>query len=236
MSSSCPRYVSTSASVSSKFARAATFNTSSRRIFIVLPEIRFKRKILAQACRALRPLRGRTIELRTNSVVAKSINCAAMCGCASNKDFQSVLLNFHPRCKGSLVSCPIGFWSPNIRRILQNLSHPTAKGSISKLMMTMPRIVFVMALTLTLGVLSNAAQQQSVQDRITDQNLLEGLKNPSRWLTFSGDYTGQRHSPLKQLTTQNVAGLVPQWIFQTDVPGMLGGGMRNSPLVVGGFF
>ena len=53
-----------------------------------------------------------------------------------------------------------------------------------------PRIVSVTALTLTLGVLAPARQQQTAPVQITHQDLLEGLKNPSRWLTFSGDYTG----------------------------------------------
>ena len=91
-----------------------------------------------------------------------------------------------------------------------------------------------MVLTLTLGVLAPAAQQQTAPIPITERDLMEGLKNPSRWLTFSGDYTGQRHSPLKQLTPQNVAGLVPQWVFQTDVPGLPGRGLENTPLVVDG--
>src|ERR1700737_4341828 len=100
--------------------------------------------------------------------------------------------------------------------------------------MMIRRIVSVTAIVLALGVLSLAGQQQTTQVQITGQDLLDGLKNSSRWLTFSGDYTGQRHSPLKQLTPQNVAGLVPQWIFQTDIPGMLGRGIENTPLVVDG--
>jgi alcohol dehydrogenase (cytochrome c) len=78
------------------------------------------------------------------------------------------------------------------------------------------------------------AQQQTAPAPITGQDLLDGLKNSSRWITFSGDYTGQRHSPLKLLTPQNVAGLVPQWVFQTDVPGLPGRGLENTPLVVDG--
>jgi branched-chain amino acid transport system substrate-binding protein len=42
---------------------------------------------------------------------------------------------------------------------------------------------------------------------ITSQDLLDGLKNPSRWLSYSGDYSGRRHSPLKQITPEG-----------TDVP------------------
>src|SRR5579872_7171328 len=90
--------------------------------------------------------------------------------------------------------------------------------------------VFILAL----GAHTVAGQQQPALPKISNQDLLDGLKNPSRWLTFSGDYTGQRHSPLKQLTPQNVAGLIPQWIFQTDIPGLLGRGIENTPIVVDG--
>jgi len=89
--------------------------------------------------------------------------------------------------------------------------------------MTLRRAVAVFLLSIFSVALPMAALAQQgppAQNSapITSQDLLEGLKNPSRWLTFSGDYTGQRHSPLKQLTPQNVSGLVPQWIFQTDIP------------------
>src|SRR5262249_42789697 len=46
-----------------------------------------------------------------------------------------------------------------------------------------------------------------------------GAEPNSNWTTFSGDNTGQRHSALTQVTPQNVSRLVPQWMFQTDVPG-----------------
>jgi len=100
--------------------------------------------------------------------------------------------------------------------------------------MFLRRIVTATALILLFGALACAAQQESAQTPITNQDLLDGLKNPSRWLTFSGDYTGQRHSPLKQLTAQNVSRLVPQWVFQTDIPGLPGRGIENTPLVVDG--
>src|SRR6266478_5586770 len=85
------------------------------------------------------------------------------------------------------------------------------------------------------GVGRGAAPAPAIPPQnIVEKDILVGLSNPSRWVTFSGDYTGQRHSPLKQLTPQNVAGLVPQWVFQTDVPGLPGRGLENSPLVVDG--
>ena len=31
---------------------------------------------------------------------------------------------------------------------------------------------------------------------IATKDLTDGLANPGRWLTYSGDYTGQRFSPL----------------------------------------
>jgi alcohol dehydrogenase (cytochrome c) len=96
------------------------------------------------------------------------------------------------------------------------------------------RMISIATLSLAFGFLATVQAQDAAPAPITDQDLLGGLKNPSRWLTFSGDYTGQRHSPLTQLTPQNVAGLVPQWIFQTDIPGLPGRGIENTPIVVDG--
>jgi alcohol dehydrogenase (cytochrome c) len=67
---------------------------------------------------------------------------------------------------------------------------------------------------------------------VTAQELLEGYKNPSRWVTFSGDYSGQRHSPLKQITPQNVHRLAAQWTFQTGV--IPRRGFEGTPLVADG--
>src|SRR5690606_7056782 len=56
---------------------------------------------------------------------------------------------------------------------------------------------------------------------------------PSRWLHYSGDYTGARHSPHTQITPANVHRLAAQWTFQTE--GMpLGRGFESTPLVVDG--
>ncbi|HYL36531.1 MAG TPA: PQQ-dependent dehydrogenase, methanol/ethanol family [Bryobacteraceae bacterium] len=68
---------------------------------------------------------------------------------------------------------------------------------------------------------------------ITYRDLLDGLKNPSRWLTYSGDYTGRQHSPLTQLTPLNVKGLAPQWTFQTDMP-VAGRGFETHSLLLDG--
>jgi alcohol dehydrogenase (cytochrome c) len=76
----------------------------------------------------------------------------------------------------------------------------------------------------------------AVADRlpgVSDRDILDGLKNPERWLTYSGDYTGQRHSPLKQITPQNVAGLTHQWTFQTGTT-TRGRGFEATPLLYDG--
>ena len=68
---------------------------------------------------------------------------------------------------------------------------------------------------------------------VTSQDLMDGFKNPARWLTFSGDYSGRRHSPLKQITPENVKRLTPLWTFQAE--GMvLNRGYETTPLVLDG--
>ncbi len=65
-----------------------------------------------------------------------------------------------------------------------------------------------------------AAQQVPPPALVTSQEISEGLpRDGSRWLTFGGSHTNQRHSPLTQITPANVMGLVPQWTFQTATLG-----------------
>jgi alcohol dehydrogenase (cytochrome c) len=54
---------------------------------------------------------------------------------------------------------------------------------------------------------------------VTPADLLKGLEEHSQWLSYHGDYTGRRHSPLMQITPQNVHQLTAQWTFQNDTPG-----------------
>jgi alcohol dehydrogenase (cytochrome c) len=68
---------------------------------------------------------------------------------------------------------------------------------------------------------------------VTPEMLLEGQKDPTKWLMFGGDYTSQRHSPLTQITAQNVDRLAPQWMFQSLVPAP-GRGLETTPIVVDG--
>ncbi|MBK5293619.1 MAG: PQQ-dependent dehydrogenase, methanol/ethanol family [Acidobacteriia bacterium] len=43
------------------------------------------------------------------------------------------------------------------------------------------------------------------------------LKGPSgNWLTYAGDYAGQRHSPLKQITTANANQMTAKWVHHVE--------------------
>jgi glucose dehydrogenase len=76
-----------------------------------------------------------------------------------------------------------------------------------------------------------AQQQTSVA--VSSQDLLDGLKSSTRWLTYSGDYNGQRHSPLTQITPDNVYRLAAQWTFQSETMA-LGRGFETSPIALDG--
>src|SRR5947209_3836070 len=60
----------------------------------------------------------------------------------------------------------------------------------------------------------------------------EQLQHPAAdtWPLYHGDYTGQRHSPLKQINAANVSGLTLAWAFQTGQTAAI----KSSPLVVDG--
>ena len=63
----------------------------------------------------------------------------------------------------------------------------------------------------------------------TAADLLAGLSHAERWVTYSGDYTGQRHSPLTAITPANVHQLAARWTFQTGTM-TRGHGFEATPL------
>ena len=66
--------------------------------------------------------------------------------------------------------------------------------------------------------------------QVTPDRLLRATNEPQNWLTYSGDYTGQRHSRLTQITPANVRNLEMKWIFQNQVFGS----WESSPIVLDG--
>ncbi len=68
---------------------------------------------------------------------------------------------------------------------------------------------------------------------VTYQDILRGFGDPSAWLSYHGDYSGRRHSPLTQITPGNVRRLVPVWTFQTGFD-TRGRGFETTPLALDG--
>ncbi|MBL8291625.1 MAG: PQQ-binding-like beta-propeller repeat protein, partial [Bryobacterales bacterium] len=74
-------------------------------------------------------------------------------------------------------------------------------------------------LWLSLALAASAAAQVRFEDI---------LKGPGdNWLTYAGDYRGQRHSALKQINTSNAASLVPKWTYHVPKAS----GLRTNPIV-----
>jgi alcohol dehydrogenase (cytochrome c) len=67
----------------------------------------------------------------------------------------------------------------------------------------------VRILSFALAAALAAAPLMRAQVRYED--ILAGLGDD--WLTFMGDYSANRHSPLDQITADNVKNLVPKWFF-----------------------
>lgn len=94
---------------------------------------------------------------------------------------------------------------------------------------TTARTLGVAALIAAMGSLSLSAQRDG-PPFLSFQDLRDGLKDPTRWLVYGGDYGSQRHSPLTQITPQNVQRLTAQWAFQTETLGKF----EATPVVVDG--
>jgi alcohol dehydrogenase (cytochrome c) len=80
---------------------------------------------------------------------------------------------------------------------------------------------------------STASRLPRSLPEISPADLLAGFGSPSRWLTYSGDYTGTRHSPLTQITPANVSRLAAQWTFQIE-SGAVGRAFESTPIVIDG--
>jgi alcohol dehydrogenase (cytochrome c) len=73
-----------------------------------------------------------------------------------------------------------------------------------------------------------------VQAQVTFDRLLRADQEPQNWLTYSGNLSGQRYSPLTQITPGNVKNLELQWVFQTRRPAEPAEKFEATPLVVDG--
>ena len=80
---------------------------------------------------------------------------------------------------------------------------------------------------LAMLVMAAGAGQVTAQDLRTPQLLHPTVDS---WPMYHGDYSGRRHSRLKQITPQNVDSLSLAWAFQTGQPAPI----KSSPLLVDG--
>ena len=62
--------------------------------------------------------------------------------------------------------------------------------------------------------------------QVGSDRIVHAEKEPSEWLTYSGNYQAHRFSPLTQITRQNVAQLRPAWIYQVRRTGIV----ETSPI------
>ena len=94
----------------------------------------------------------------------------------------------------------------------------------------MRRVVYALALLSVLG----GAGAMSLGAQVGFDRLLTAGREPHNWLTYSGDLTGRRHSPLTGITPANVKNLQLEWVLQTMAPAEATQKHEASPLIVDG--
>ena len=83
---------------------------------------------------------------------------------------------------------------------------------------------------LTFVLLALAAAGYTLSAQVSSDRLVRASEEPHNWLTYSGGYSGQRYSPLRQIDASNVRNLEFKWMLQNQVFGS----WESSPLVVDG--
>src|ERR1044071_2364706 len=71
---------------------------------------------------------------------------------------------------------------------------------------------------------------QAAWAQVSYERIRRAEAEPGNWLTYSGNYQGHHHTPLKQINTSNVADLKPAWVYQMRDPGRV----ETTPIVVDG--
>src|SRR6202051_4842687 len=91
--------------------------------------------------------------------------------------------------------------------------------------MELVRVIFSLAVVL---VLPFASCGRASAQGIDPATLLK--PTPNSWPIYHGDYSGQRHSHLSQITPANVGELTLVWAFQTGQTSQI----KSSPVVANG--
>ena len=119
------------------------------------------------------------------------------------------------------------------RTLTSSISRMATDGHLSYKQLLRDSWVLVLCAIASGTALAQATEESPPPDTITFEDIAAGFENPERWLTYSGDYSGKRHSPLTQITPDNVDRLVPLWTFQTGTL-TRGRGFETTPLVLDG--
>jgi alcohol dehydrogenase (cytochrome c) len=90
----------------------------------------------------------------------------------------------------------------------------------------MRSIAWALVVMLAAGTVANA--------QVGFNRILQADREPQNWLTYSGNLSGWRYSPLTQITPANVRNLELQWVFQTRAPAEANEKFEATPLVVDG--
>src|SRR5262245_21124431 len=68
--------------------------------------------------------------------------------------------------------------------------------------------------TILLTIATSCVATALLHAQVSSERLVRAGQEPQNWLTYSGNYNGQRHSPLAQITPENAKNLEVQWIYQ----------------------
>ena len=90
-----------------------------------------------------------------------------------------------------------------------------------------------MKLRIALFLIAASAVTATAQQPVTSDRILNAVKEPHNWLTYSGSYKSERYSTLDQITPANVRNLELQWIFQVRTLGAADK-FEATPIVVDG--
>jgi alcohol dehydrogenase (cytochrome c) len=86
------------------------------------------------------------------------------------------------------------------------------------------------ALRFLLGLVLVVAAAHATRAQVTYEQILQAAQHPQDWVTYSGDYSGKRFSPLTRINTTNVSHLFPAWTYQLGLLGKF----ETTPLEIGG--
>ncbi len=73
-----------------------------------------------------------------------------------------------------------------------------------------------------------------LQAQVAPERLLAAEAEPGNWLLYHGDYDGQRHTDLEQITPANIGNLELKWIWQVRSAAGAAQKFEATPLVVDG--